>query len=171
MPFLEVFHNLTLVVSGTKYGIAHLCFDEIYKIFNHIRKMKNSEDRNISDMAGSMLQKLGKYWDEKNGNNAKLNKLVYIASVFDPRNKLHYAKFSFTKLYGPSRAEIMLSELKMELSAMFMVYQAKHVSTTSSSHQTSGSLGSASGSPTRHWREQRGVLHIVWIILMTTSLT
>ncbi|CAN1801824.1 hypothetical protein LINPERHAP1_LOCUS23117 [Linum perenne] len=122
-------------------------------------------------MAGSMLQKLGKYWDEKNGNNAKLNKLVYIASVFDPRNKLHYAKFSFTKLYGPSRAEIMLSELKMELSAMFMVYQAKHVSTTSSSHQTSGSLGSASGSPTRHWREQRGVLHIVWIILMTTSLT
>ncbi|CAN1268359.1 hypothetical protein LINPERPRIM_LOCUS13144 [Linum perenne] len=42
LPFLEAFHNLTLVVSGTKYVIAHLCFDEIYKIFNHIRKMKNS---------------------------------------------------------------------------------------------------------------------------------
>ncbi|CAN1144649.1 Putative AC transposase [Linum perenne] len=161
LPFLEAFHNLTLVVSGTKYVTAHLCFDEIYKIFNHIRRMKNSEDRNISDMAGSMLQKLGKYWDEKNGNNAKFNKLVYIASVFDPRHKLHYAKFALTKLYGPSRAEIMLSELKMELIAMFMVYQAKHVSTTSSSHQTSGSLGSTSGSPTRTTLERatRGIAY------------
>ncbi|CAN1223401.1 hypothetical protein LINPERPRIM_LOCUS2060 [Linum perenne] len=66
-------------------------------------------------MAGSMLQKLGKYWDEKNGSNAKLNKLVYIASVFDPRHKLHYAKYAFTKIYGPTCVEIMLSELKMEL--------------------------------------------------------
>ncbi|CAN1807520.1 hypothetical protein LINPERHAP1_LOCUS25070 [Linum perenne] len=80
---------MTLVVSGTKYVTTHLCSDEIFKIFNHIRKMKNSEDNNISDMAGSMLQKLGKYWDEQNGNNAKLNKLGYIASVFDPRHKLH----------------------------------------------------------------------------------
>ncbi|CAN1269858.1 Zinc finger BED domain-containing protein DAYSLEEPER [Linum perenne] len=163
LPFLEAFDNLTLVVSGTKYVTAHMCFDEIYKIFNHIRKMKNFENRNISDMAGSMLQKLGKYSDEKNGNNAKLNKLVYIASVFDPRHKLHYAKFAFTKLYGPSRTEIMLSELKMELSAMFMVYQAKHVSTTSSTHQTSGSLGSTSGSPT-HTKLERvtwGIAHSV----------
>ncbi|CAN1753422.1 Zinc finger BED domain-containing protein DAYSLEEPER [Linum perenne] len=88
LSFLRAFYNLALVVSRTKYVSAHLCFDEIFKIITDIRKMKISDDNNVSDMAGRMLQKLGKYWDEQKGNNAKLNKLVYIASVFDPRHKL-----------------------------------------------------------------------------------
>ncbi|CAN1853526.1 Zinc finger BED domain-containing protein RICESLEEPER 2 [Linum perenne] len=148
LPFLGAFHDLTLVASGTKYVTAHLCFDQILKIITHIRRMQASDDERIGNMADSMLEKLGKYWDEQDGTNSKLNRLVYIASVLDPRHKLHFAKYAFTKLYGAVRGAVLLRELKEELTSLFMVYEAKRNSSTNASQQTSTSFGSTVGTPT-----------------------
>ncbi|CAN0881691.1 Putative AC transposase [Linum grandiflorum] len=148
LPFLGAFHNFTLVASGTKYVTAHLFLVEILKIFTHIRNMEASDDEDISNMAARMLEKVGKYWDEQHGNNPKLNRLCYIASVFDPRNKFNLAKYVFGKFYGEARGEVMLTELKEEVNQMIKIYQDKHDVGTSSSQHTSGLVASTPTTPT-----------------------
>ncbi|CAN0903597.1 Putative AC transposase [Linum grandiflorum] len=92
--------------------------------------------------------KMVKYWDDSDENNPKLNRLCYIASVFDPRQKMFLPKFIFTKLYGEERAEVMIQELKDDIAEMFKIYQDKHDSTTLSSQQSSGSVVSTPPTPT-----------------------
>ncbi|CAN0879859.1 Putative AC transposase [Linum grandiflorum] len=148
LPFLGAFYDLTLVVSGTKYVTIHLFMIEILKIFTHIRTMQECGDESISCMADKMLEKMVKYWDDSDENNPKLNRLCYIASVFDPRQKMFLPKFIFTKLYGEERAEVMIQELKDDIAEMFKIYQDKHDSTTLSSQQSSGSVVSTPPTPT-----------------------
>ncbi|CAN0905169.1 Zinc finger BED domain-containing protein RICESLEEPER 2 [Linum grandiflorum] len=120
---------------------------EILKIFTHIRNMQECGDASISSMADKMLEKVVKYWDDSDENNPKLNRLCYIASVFDPRQKLYLPKFIFTKLYGEERAEVMIQELKDDITEMFKVYQEKHDSATLSCQQSSGSIASTPPTP------------------------
>ena len=47
-------------------------------------------------MAINMHLKFEKYWEEGD----KINPLLYVAVVLDPRKKLMFLKFCFTKVYG-----------------------------------------------------------------------
>ncbi|KAH0655683.1 hypothetical protein KY285_030565 [Solanum tuberosum] len=60
--FLENFYELTLKVSGSR------------------------DDVDLSKMASGMKEKFKKYW----GTPEKMNKMLFIASVLDPRNKFVY---------------------------------------------------------------------------------
>ncbi|CAN1268248.1 hypothetical protein LINPERPRIM_LOCUS13089 [Linum perenne] len=68
------------------------------KVSFHIRQMEVSEDEATRNMASRMSKKLGKYWSEKDGRNDRLNRLVYIALVLDPRYKMEYPKFCFEEV-------------------------------------------------------------------------
>ncbi|CAN1156785.1 Putative AC transposase [Linum perenne] len=138
LPFLGAFHDLTLVVSGSRYVTAHLFFEEILKIFSHIRDMQICGDDSICSMADKMLEKVAKYRDEQEDRNMKFNRLCYIANVFDPRHKFNFAKYTFTTLYGTERAAVLLEELKEDVHEMFAFYQEKHDMVVT----TSGSVGS-----------------------------
>ncbi|CAN1773894.1 Putative AC transposase [Linum perenne] len=97
-----------VLALGSRYVTSHLFFEEILKIFSHIRDMQICGDDSISSMADKMLEKVAKYWDEQEDINLKLNRLCYIANVFDPRHKFKFGKYAFTTLYGAERAAILL---------------------------------------------------------------
>ncbi|CAN1298326.1 Putative AC transposase [Linum perenne] len=124
--YLKFFYDLTLVASGSSYVTSHLFVREMGKVSFHIRQMEASEDETTRNMASRMSKKLGKYWSEKDGRNDRLNKLVYIALVLDPRHKMEYPKFALKKLYGDVRGAQLLEEVNTKLQDIFEVYQSFH---------------------------------------------
>ncbi|CAN1180736.1 Zinc finger BED domain-containing protein DAYSLEEPER [Linum perenne] len=138
LPFLGAFHDLTIVASGSRYLTAHLFFEEILKIFSHIRDMRICGDDSISSMADKMLEKVAKYWDEQEDINLNFNGLCYIANGFEPRHKFKFAKYAFTIFYEAEQAAVLLEELKEDVYEMFAYYQEKH----DMAMNTSGSAGS-----------------------------
>ncbi|CAN1303557.1 Zinc finger BED domain-containing protein RICESLEEPER 2 [Linum perenne] len=96
------------------------------KVFLHISQMEASEDEATRNMASRMSKKLGKYWSEKDGTNDRLNRLVYIALVLDPRHKMEYPKFALKKLYGDVRGAQLVEEVNTDLQDIFEVYKSFH---------------------------------------------
>ena len=67
-----------------------------------------NEDCNLKDMAESMKEKFKKYW----GEPQKMNKMIFISSVLDPRNKLDYVPFAIVDMFGKEVGEKLCSEVK-----------------------------------------------------------
>ena len=55
-----------------------------------------------------MKIKFEKYW----GEGEKINRLLYVAVVLDPQEKLRFLKFSFSEIYGNAVAEVMVDKVK-----------------------------------------------------------
>ncbi|KAL6532650.1 hypothetical protein OROHE_014072 [Orobanche hederae] len=92
MDYLKIFYDFTLLVSGTAYVTAHLFFKEMCAIFEMISDLEISVDEEVSAMAMRMKEKVGKYWLEEKELNPKMNKLLYMAAVLDPRQKLKHVE-------------------------------------------------------------------------------
>nr|XP_009774458.1 PREDICTED: zinc finger BED domain-containing protein RICESLEEPER 2-like [Nicotiana sylvestris] len=81
--FLEIFYNLTLKVSGSLYVTSNANFLEIGQVVVYLNRLITTEDELLSEMASSMWKKFEKYW----GEPIKMNKIIFIAYVLDPRYK------------------------------------------------------------------------------------
>ncbi|XP_023634283.1 zinc finger BED domain-containing protein RICESLEEPER 2 [Capsella rubella] len=75
---------------------AHKCYGEIVTIERNLSFLTNSRDDGLKNKAADMLKKFLKYWDGMNN----INKMLIIATVFDPTKNLKFAKMCFEKLYG-----------------------------------------------------------------------
>jgi len=109
LEFLEVFYNVTLRLSGTLYVTSNLLFFEIVAIHTMLKNLEevveiidaNDEEgestvTNFKEMAKKMRMKYDKYY----GAPQKMNLLVYIAPIFDPRYKLAGLELSLHDLFG-----------------------------------------------------------------------
>ncbi|CAN1156691.1 Putative AC transposase [Linum perenne] len=84
--YLKFFYDLTVRVSGTSYVTTHLFCKELCDVFDEIAEMEESYDSEVREMAFRIKLKVAKYWLEDDGvPNAKLNPLLYIAVILDPR--------------------------------------------------------------------------------------
>ena len=90
VKFLETFYVLTLKVSGSNYVTSNTHFVEIVELNLILKEMMTNEDRNLKEMAESMNEKFKKYW----GEPQKMNNMIFISSVLDPRKKLDYIPFA-----------------------------------------------------------------------------
>ncbi|KAH0645237.1 hypothetical protein KY284_033121 [Solanum tuberosum] len=87
--FLEKFYELTLKVSGSRYVTCNVHFEDICELDAYLKVCMTSDDVDLSKMGSGMKEKFKKYW----GTPEKMNKMLFIASVLDPRNKfIKYAK-------------------------------------------------------------------------------
>lgn len=87
-----------------------------------------------------MLEKFDKYWDRMKN----INKMLVVAFVFDPKNKMQFARMCFEKLYGkdsPDAKEMNQSVLGV-LYSLFKEYS--NLYGTSKSMQTSQSTQTSS---------------------------
>nr|GMC71662.1 zinc finger BED domain-containing protein RICESLEEPER 2-like [Ipomoea batatas] len=95
VQFLKLFYDATLAFSSYKKVTSNLCFNDICTIEANLNAFSNSRDVNVSSMASEMKKKFDKYWE-----GLDINKLLIIASVFDPRCKMCFVTICFEKLYG-----------------------------------------------------------------------
>lgn len=94
--FLEIFYDSTLVVSASKSVSSPKCYNEIVTIERNLIKFSNGPDEEMRKKATAMRGKFDKYWE----GLEEINRLLIIASVFDPRRKMKFAVLCFEKLYG-----------------------------------------------------------------------
>nr|GMC73639.1 zinc finger BED domain-containing protein RICESLEEPER 2-like [Ipomoea batatas] len=95
VQFLKLFYDATLTFSSYEKVTSNLCFNDICTIEANLNAFSNSRDVNVSSMASEMKKKFDKYWE-----GLDINKLLIIASVFDPRCKMCFVTICFEKLYG-----------------------------------------------------------------------
>ncbi|KAG7599385.1 hAT-like transposase RNase-H fold [Arabidopsis suecica] len=101
IQILAIFYNSTMVLSGSTYVASHKLYSEIVNIARNLTPLNTDKksDEELKKKALAMLGKLKKYWDPF-GDQVEMNKLVMVASVFDPRKKMKFAELCFAKMYG-----------------------------------------------------------------------
>ncbi|XVF29147.1 hypothetical protein REPUB_Repub15cG0094700 [Reevesia pubescens] len=91
--FLGVFYDITCVFSRTKYPTTNLYFPVVFMARLTLYEYLNGDDVYIRKMARLMLDKFDKYW-------STFSLTLALAVILDPRYKLQFVEWSYTKLYG-----------------------------------------------------------------------
>lgn len=101
--FFKQFYKLTVKVPGTSFTTTNTSLDNICIVYCTLCDWQRIPDVDIKLMAKRMKEKFDKY----RGNFEKMNSLLYIASVLDPRKKLDFVEWCLMKMYSPDQASMM----------------------------------------------------------------
>ena len=115
-PILGEMAGATTAFSGSVYPTANVFYPYILKVKIALLKAKNSDDPYLKEMGAAMLDKFDKYWEEKNN-------VMVIATILDPRFKMRYIQFYFNGLYGPTRCEQEVADIKKELEELYKKHE------------------------------------------------
>uniref|UniRef100_A0A803LUS7 BED-type domain-containing protein n=1 Tax=Chenopodium quinoa TaxID=63459 RepID=A0A803LUS7_CHEQI len=117
--FLQAFYDLTLHVSGSLYVSLNLFFHELVSVAVLMKDLVSSDDVDMCLMACRMKEKYEKYW----GDPEKINLLIFIVVVLDPRYKLDYVEWMITEIYDPIVASKLVDNVKVALNALYEEYR------------------------------------------------
>ncbi|XP_016480700.2 zinc finger BED domain-containing protein RICESLEEPER 3-like [Nicotiana tabacum] len=96
VKFLDTFYELTLKISDSLYVTFNVHFSEISKLSCMLTGLVASEDIELQPTAVRMKEKFDKYWGEP-------KKIIFIACVLDPRNKIGFVEFAFEEMFGKEK--------------------------------------------------------------------
>lgn len=131
---LENFYDLTKNVSGSLYVTSNVYFHEISNISCLLKEWCTSDNFDFSDMAMKMKEKCDKYW----GKAEKLNILIFIPIVLDPRYKFEYLEFGISQMYDEDKGAAICKRVKDTMYALFDEY--KKLDSSSNGQPTNSSL-------------------------------
>ena len=117
--FLEHFYEVTLFISSTSYVMSNNFFGELSKIDILLRDAQLNSNINFNVMAIKMKEKYDKYWVDID----KMNLLMFVACVLDPRQKLKYLEFALSEMSSSEKACEMMQKLKESLYEFFDEYK------------------------------------------------
>ncbi|XP_028063389.1 zinc finger BED domain-containing protein RICESLEEPER 2-like [Camellia sinensis] len=120
LKFLRMFYNATTRFSRSLFVTSNTFYTEIFVIENLIGQLIKNNDPILSSMAKKMKEKFDKYW----GNGDKINLLLYVAVVLDPRRKMKYLQFCFSTIFGGDMVKVkeMLDKVKNCLGKLYDHY-------------------------------------------------
>ncbi|KAL2901582.1 Zinc finger BED domain-containing protein RICESLEEPER 2 [Bienertia sinuspersici] len=121
VPFLKIFYDATLRLSGSLYCTTNVYLQELVTISRMIRKKCESIDMNESIMAKGMKKKHEKYWE----NVDNINLLLFVAVVLDPRRKLEYVMWAINDLYEPVKAKELSDKVTDTLYSLYEHYASQ----------------------------------------------
>ena len=90
----------------------------MFVIQNNIAHLIKSQNYLLKNMATKMEYKSDKYW----GKWDKINHLLYVVVVLDPRKKMRFLKFSFSEIYGDEVADEMIDLVRGTLVKWYDYY-------------------------------------------------
>ncbi|KAI9098434.1 hypothetical protein K1719_025059 [Acacia pycnantha] len=115
---LSHFYNLTNRISGSLYVTSNNFFREIYMVYRFLNEWTKSDLEELSNVASRMKERYNKYW----GDPMKINKLLYIATVLDPRYKLDWVQFALCKMHTRAVGEHLGMHIKEVLISFYNEY-------------------------------------------------
>ncbi|CAM8979771.1 unnamed protein product [Rhodiola kirilowii] len=132
--FLKRFYDSTIKLSASKTPTSNLIFNKMVALQQLIeKKMRDWSIPILRKVAQSMKTKFDKYWGQSNGggNGHKINLIVFIANVLDPRFKLSMLEMTLSSL-GQSRTEVegVISMVKASLQDLHKTYKGGVPDTT-----------------------------------------
>ena len=133
--FLGSFYELTLRVSGSLYVTYNLFFHELVNVATLLKDGSASDDLEMCLMVAKMKEKYEKYW----GDPKKINLLIFIAIVLDPRYKLDYVEWMLTETYEEKVALSLVKKLRETLTSLFEEYRGMSTSKVHKEEMSSSS--------------------------------
>ena len=118
VKFLKFFYEVTLRFSGSLYVTSNVFFHELCVMKTELTNLCESEDPLLSMMARNMHEKFNKYW----GDIEKLNLMMFVAVVLDPRYKLRFVNFWFAKWNPGAVTDNMTKKVKKAIVRMYEHY-------------------------------------------------
>ena len=113
--FLKLFYNTTKKFFGSLYVTSNTFFDDIFVIQENFAHLIKSQNHLLKNMATKMEAKFEKYW----GKGDKINHLLYMAVVLDPRKKMRFLKFSFSEIYRDEVADEMVDLVRKTMDRLY----------------------------------------------------
>ncbi|KAL5556687.1 hypothetical protein UlMin_038923 [Ulmus minor] len=142
VKFLKTFYKVTTRISGSLYVTSNLFFKEICVVQGNLKELGKDPSTLLGSMTFSIQQKFDKYW----GNLEKMNVLLYIATILDPRCKMEAIKHEFGFLYDNETSAKLLKHIEDVLHRLYNFYKEMitHPTLSSDPPQKSGqSVGSS----------------------------
>lgn len=136
--FLEPFHEVTNLFSGSDYPTANLYFANIVAIEKLLVLAHKHSVFSIRTMCEEMMVKFEKYWTDH-------SVILSVAVVLDPRYKLRFVRSLYNLLYVPSDVE---EKVQIVYDAFVELYTFYSTSSDSASF-ASTHCGSSSSSSTQ----------------------
>jgi hypothetical protein len=129
IKFLQVFYDVTLKISRSMYSTSNLFFDILCSVHSCLTEHSESSDPLLSTMTNRIKVKYDKYW----GDVEKINPLLFVASLLDPRYKMIALEYWFRLSFGVDKAKRMDTQLKWVLGRLYEHYSNgyKHVGSRS----------------------------------------
>ncbi|KAG2701851.1 hypothetical protein I3760_06G063300 [Carya illinoinensis] len=116
--FLKVFYDATLKISGSSYVTSNMLFQQISTIEHNLNKMGQSGDDLLRKMASNMKLNFDKYW----GNMNKMNMIVYVAFVLDPRYKITALSYWLKKCKGDECGDRIEANVRLLMNRLIEQY-------------------------------------------------
>ena len=113
-------------------------FSEISDLSCLLNEMQSSSNIFVKHMGMNIKQNFDKYW----GYLEKMNSVIFITTILDPRYKIEFIEFSIFQMYGEELGSKLFTNLKSDLSLLFDDYMSLYESSS-----TFDSCGSQSSQP------------------------
>lgn len=118
---LKMFYDLTLKISGTSYVTSNMFLHEIYRVYCTLQRWVNGTNPDLFDIGDKMLAKFKKYW----GDPLKMNMMLFIDMVLDPRHKLDFVVYLLKHIYGNEIGFIVGKKVRETLFRLFNKYKSR----------------------------------------------
>lgn len=119
--FLKIFFDITKKVSGSTFVTSSQYFNEHIMILTTFKGWigLTSSDNLLGKMAENMKAKYENYW----GDVKKMNILLFVAVVLDPRHKMQFVRWGLNKVYEKNVAESLYKKTEETLYKIFDSYR------------------------------------------------
>ncbi|CAA0828143.1 Unknown protein [Striga hermonthica] len=116
--FLKRFYDVTCKLSGTLYATSNMYFPEIIRTLKEIENFEKSSDMCLMEMGKQMRKKFDKYW----GSINKINLMLFIAVVLDPRYKMKYLRVKYAFHYSEREADELVDKVTLSVKSLINDY-------------------------------------------------
>ncbi|KAG5531867.1 hypothetical protein RHGRI_026468 [Rhododendron griersonianum] len=116
--FLEIFNDVTNIISGCEYPTSNLFLIEVWRVKEILDKNSVSALEYLRSMALKMKVKFDKYWGE-------CNLVMALGAALDPRYKLVLIRFCFPEIYG-DKADQNIAMVRKSLYDLYDEYVVMH---------------------------------------------
>ncbi|XP_075109234.1 zinc finger BED domain-containing protein RICESLEEPER 2-like [Nicotiana tabacum] len=104
---------------GLRHYLEHSYIDVgIPTVAVYLKQLIANEDIVLSEMAKNMKEKFDKYW----GDPGKMNKIIFISCILDPRYKIESVGFALVKMFGIDPGATIQAEVTKYMTSLFSEY-------------------------------------------------
>jgi len=109
--FLKVFYDATNLMSRSSSITSNDYFEGIAFLYRYIKDAADALDPKLQAMGMKVKKKIDKYYESLD----KVNMIVLIAGVLDPKAKLNYVSFLYEQIYDD---ESKIKEIHYKMDAL-----------------------------------------------------
>ncbi|KAH6771913.1 hypothetical protein C2S51_010317 [Perilla frutescens var. frutescens] len=112
--YLKIFYEAANILTSPVYPTTNSFFDIVWKLYFELLHGAVSQDYFVSMLTRPLLENFTKFWED-------CNLVLAIAGVMDPRFKMKFVEFSFSRIYGED-AEAWIKIVDQGLHDLFLEY-------------------------------------------------